>query len=99
MKSDMMKLNMILTQEEINRIQEYPNGMRIDLHGKTRKEAKRLLNNIINATLHPFTMDVIHGYNHGTALKDMIFEEDINPRIISKDVPVYNIGETILLIA
>lgn len=98
MNSDMSRLNMILTKEDIDRVQEFPDRMSVDLHGKTRKEAKKLLNNIINVILHPFTIEVIHGYNHGTALKDMIFNEEINPRIISKDVPVYNIGETILLI-
>lgn len=99
MKSDMDRLEMILTQEERDRIQEYSDRMTIDLHGKTQKEARRLLNNIINVIMHPFTMEVIHGYNHGTALKDMILTEDINPRIVSKSVPVYNIGETILSIA
>ena len=98
MNSDMGRLNMILTKEDIDRIQEYPDRMSVDLHGKNRKDAKRLLNNIINTIRHPFTMEVIHGYNHGTVLKDMIFTEEINPRIISKDAPVYNIGETILLI-
>ena len=99
MKSDMDRLEMILTKEERERIQEYPDRMTIDLHGKTQKEARRLLNNVINVIMHPFTMEVIHGYNNGRALKDMIFTEDINPRIVSKKVPVYNIGETILSIA
>ena len=98
MKDDMNRLNMILTAEDMNRIQEYPDRMSLDLHGKTKKEAKRLLNNVINIIRHPFTMEVIHGYNHGTVLKDMIFEEVINPRIVSKNVPSYNIGETYLYI-
>ena len=98
MNSDMSRLYMVLTKEDMNRIQEYPDRMSIDLHGKTRREAKRLLNNIINTIRHPFTIEVIHGYNHGTVLKDMIFDETINPRIISKDVPFYNIGETYLYI-
>lgn len=98
MNDDMNRLNMILTAEDMNRIQEYPDRMSLDLHGKTKKEAKRLLNNVINIIRHPFTMEVIHGYNHGTALKDMIFEEVINPRIVSKNVPSYNIGETYLYI-
>ena len=98
MNDDMNRLNMILTAEDMNRIQEYPDRMSLDLHGKTKKEAKRLLNNVINIIRHPFTMEVIHGYNHGTVLKDMIFEEVINPRIVSKNVPSYNIGETYLYI-
>ena len=98
MNTDMGRLNMILTKDDMNRIQEYPDRMSLALHGKTKKEAKRLLNNVINTIRHPFTMEVIHGYNHGTVLKDMIFEEMINPRIITKDVPFYNIGETILYI-
>ena len=98
MNTDMVRLNLILTQEDMKRIQQYPDRMSLDLHGKTRREAKKLLNNVINTIRHPFTMEVIHGYNHGTALKDMIFEEVINPRIISKDVPSYNIGETFLYI-
>lgn len=99
MSNDMGRLNMVLTKEDINRIQEYPDRMFVDLHGKSRKEAKQLLNNIINIIRHPFTIEVVHGYNHGTALKDMIITEEINPRIISRNVPAYNVGETILLVA
>ena len=98
MSGDMNRLKMILTEDDVNRIQELPDRMSVDLHGKTKKEAKRFLNNIINIIRHPFTMEVIHGYNRGTVLKEMIYMEDINPRITSKNGLYYNMGETILYI-
>ena len=47
----------------------------------------------------PFKLDVIHGYNGGTAIKDMLRTKEISPRIISISSPEYNPGESILEVA
>ena len=99
MGDDMDRLIIVLTKEEVDRIHEYPDGMSVDLHGKNKREAKKLLNNIINTIRHPFKMEVIHGYNHGTALKEMLYTETINPRITSKEALFYNMGKTIVSIS
>ena len=101
MSKDLDRLSMIFCKDDLERIIVHPDKEKImvDLHGKTRKEAKKFLNNIINVIRHPFTLEVIHGYNNGTVLKEMISKEEINSRIVSKVVPFYNVGETILSVA
>ena len=68
------RLKMILTQEEINRLKiTESNSEHIkiiaDVHGMKCYEARRFINNIINIVRIAFQLVIIHGYNHGTAIK------------------------------
>jgi hypothetical protein len=99
MSIDLLKMKMVFTSEDMNRIVENEDGFVVDLHGKHRHEAKVFINNIILLTNHPFNMVLIHGYNNGTVLKQMIYEETINPRIVSKRGSAYNMGQTLLRVA
>ena len=99
MSKDLCRMKILFTAEDMQRITEKEDGFKVDLHGKNRWEAKILIRNIINMVNHPFTLDVVHGYNHGIVLKTMINNEDINPRIISRKVSDYNMGETYLIVA
>ena len=99
MSGDMLKMKMLFSNDDMNRISESNDGYVVDLHGKHRCEAKVFINNIILLTNHPFTMVLIHGYNRGTVLKEMIFDEPINSRIIDKQVSAYNMGRTMLTVA
>lgn len=90
----------IFTCEEMGRISfRSANGQLViaaDVHGLTRREAKRFLNNIILLVRKAFMLVVIHGYVHGTALKTMIQNTPFNKRVVSKwDVP-WNCGVTLL---
>lgn len=67
-----------------------------DVHGLTCRQAKRFLNNIILLVRKAFTLVVIHGYVHGTAIKKMILGTPINKRIISKSGLAWNYGVTLL---
>ena len=68
----------------------------IDLHGLSRKQAYFVITAVIKLTREPFTLDLIHGFNHGTVLKSMIFENIQNPRILNKYCNPWNPGETFI---
>ena len=71
----------------------------IDLHGLRLKEAKKLIDAVITIIPVSFTLDLIHGYNHGTALKEYIHNQLDHERIIDRYCNSYNAGETFLQIA
>lgn len=68
------KLSLILTQNEMRRLQfrDKEGEIIADVHGMKCYEAKRFINNIINIAHTRIKVTVVHGYNHGTAIKDMI---------------------------
>lgn len=99
----MQKITFIMYGEDVWRanISRDENGtpvVRIDLHYMTVKEARRAINNIIAMYNFNFKLDVIHGYNHGTAIRDMI-RSDLNNKRVSNMIYPHNQGETILEIA
>lgn len=96
------KLKMLLSKEDIARMKfkNKKNRIIIDLHGMHCREAKRLINNIICIYTYENTkvkLDLIHGYNHGTRLKDMINKE-INHNKIEKVEAKNNPGKTYILV-
>lgn len=99
MNKDLQRLSTIFSSDDMNRITASEDGLQVDLHGKSRHEAKVFINNIINLINHPFVLDIIHGYNRGTVLKQMIYKEKINSRIVSRTGVRYNMGETFLMVA
>lgn len=74
---------------------EKPN-ITVDLHMLTCKEAKKLINQIIAICRFPFELSLIHGYNHGTALRTMVQSDfNENPRIKAITQQEHNEGLTI----
>ena len=103
-KSAIVKLQLILSNNELNRlkISETSNGdIRItaDVHGMKCIQAKRFINNIINVIQMVFTLIIIHGYNHGTAIKDMLATDFANAHIKANYLDPHNQGVTHLVIA
>ena len=75
-------------------------NIRMDLHELHKRDVEVLMKNLLLITKGvPFTLDLIHGYNHGTVLRDYIREELESPRIQEMYCPYYNEGETILKVA
>ena len=70
----------------------------VDLHGMRKNEAKNIINSILLMYNFEFSLMLIHGYNNGTVLKDMIQYEIHNKRITLKYMYKYNKGVTFLLI-
>ncbi|HUM85228.1 MAG TPA: hypothetical protein PLN48_15935 [Lachnospiraceae bacterium] len=95
------RLKMILTTEELNRlnIREAPGSeprIIADVHGMKCSEARRFINNIVHST---FQLIVIHGYNHGTAIKDMLATSFSNNHIADQYPDPFNRGVTHMKIA
>ena len=89
----------IFTKEELKRIRENNQyghkTLMVDLHEMTRVNAMRLLKNIIALNFREaFVMKVIHGYHHGTALKEMVRNEHISDRVSSIEGCPRNEGMT-----
>lgn len=71
----------------------------VDVHGMKCRQAEQFINNIINLAHGSFTMTVIHGYNHGTAISDMVRNKLANSHIAKRSPDKYNQGITYLMIA
>ena len=98
------RLKMVLTQSEMNRIKisESRSGkIRItaDVHGMKCYEARRFINNIINIVRIAFQLVIIHGYNHGTAIKEMLAQNFSNDHIYEQFPDPRNQVVTHMLIA
>ena len=99
----MERMTFIMRGDELRRVKvrynEYGEVMIVvDLHGMSCMEAKMVINNIIRMYGFSFTLDLIHGSNHGTAIKKLINQEIKNARIIRKYCNSWNPGETFLYI-
>ena len=98
------RLRMVLTNDELNRItvKEKATGkIRItaDVHGMKCYEARRFINNIINIVRTAFQLVIIHGYNYGTAIKEMLAQSFSNDHICEQFPDPRNQGVTHMLIA
>lgn len=98
------RLKMVLTQKELDRISISETGNRriritADVHGMKCYEARRFINNIINIVRVVFQLVIIHGYNHGTAIKEMLAQNFSNDHIYEQFPDPRNQGVTHMLIA
>lgn len=98
------RLRMVFTNEEIGRLtinEIDENNIRIvaDVHGMKCSQARRFINNIINTVRVASQLIIIHGYNHGTAIKDMLAQDFNNTHITEKHQNLYNQGVTHMFIA
>lgn len=98
------RLRMILTKEEISRVRVSQSDdaqirIIVDVHGMKCFYARRFISNIINAVRTAFQLIVIHGFNHGTAIKDMLADNFCNYHIAAQYVDSRNPGVTHMHIA
>ena len=96
----MDKLKIFLTANDRDRIsiEETTDGIlaKIDVHGLTCLEAKRIINSLIACCRIAFTLEVNHGYNSGTSIKQMIVKDKFNDRFGEMLSPHDNPGITII---
>ena len=92
------RIRLLFTDEEISRITEYgtQRKLSVDLHGMKASKAVTFLKNIILLNRDEFEIHVIHGFNHGTAIKDTIYRDAAIKRRYSLQGINWNPGETIL---
>ncbi len=80
------------------RVVKEPGRMTVDLHGLTAADAESRLEHLLsNVPAGVAEIRVIHGYNGGQALRDMVRGRLNHPRIAAK-LPALNPGETRLLL-
>ena len=96
------RLRLILSADELDRltISEIAGNITIviDVHGMKCSQARRFINNIINLIRTAFEMVVIHGYNHGMAIKNMLANQFRNEHISSKYQDENNQGITHIVV-
>lgn len=97
-------LEMVFSKEEIERISinivdTISQEVSIDVHGMTCREAKRFINNIVNLSNRTCQITVIHGFRHGTSIKDMLWNNYANPHVCGMEPTRYNQGRTILTLS
>ena len=98
------KLYLIFSTDELSRIsiKEHPGNilkLYADVHGLKCYQVKRFLNNLINIIKVSFELIVIHGFNHGTAIRDMLSDNFNNLHLVRKYVSQFNQGVTHMIIA
>lgn len=71
----------------------------LDLHGLFRDEAIKVIDKALkNADESTYQIKLIHGYNRGTSLKNMIIEEYRYHPKVRRIEPGDNLGTTILVL-
>ncbi len=97
------RLSLILTRDDMDRLQfSESNGEKeiiADVHGMKCYEAKKFVNNIVNLVRVSIKLIVIHGYNHGTAIKKMLNSEYSNPHVCQITTDNSNMGRTYIFVA
>ena len=80
------------------RVTKIGKTMEVDLHGLTEEDAKRRLEHLLSSAGRDVEeVRVIHGYNGGQVLRDMVRLKLKHPRIASKLIGL-NPGETRLIL-
>ncbi len=100
-KNVMLRFKLVFDKDSLDRVHAclQDNGalqIVADLHHLTKSRAKHFLKNIIALVRCSFSLLVIHGYTHGTVLREMVRNEDISNRIFAVAPVPYDKGQTIL---
>lgn len=97
-----MYCSAFMTQEELERMRigRSDDEIMVDLHGLSERQARRFLKNLIACMKTPFTIFAIHGYRHGTVIKNMIREKNssISRRVVRVDPCGWNPGATTMVV-
>lgn len=98
-----IRFSKVFTNEELGRITGCTNTVRgnyirVDVHGLTKSVAKRFINNIINVIRDAFNLLVVHGFQHGNVIREMLRSEFWNPKVCSLHEVISNPGVTYLVI-
>jgi len=69
-------LRSILTTEDMDRISKMDNtSVQVDVHGMNKMECRHILRTIAAAYSGRVRITVIHGFNHGTTLRDSLYDQ------------------------
>ena len=94
----------IFTLEELERIHRICRDgqawLTVDVHGMTANAAMKFIRNIV--ALHhrdDIHLTVIHGYHHGTAIKDALHVQHVSWRKVMCKEDIWNPGVTLVEVA
>lgn len=98
MENIKVRLSLILTEDDMKRLtfkdKEGEKKIIADMHGMKCKQARRFLNNLLNIIRTAVELIIVHGFNHGTAIKDMILGDFYNEHISLISPDSHNKGVT-----
>ena len=73
--------------------------VKIDLHGLNQEEAIKVIDRAIqNAGPTTYQLHLVHGYNRGTRLRTMIYDEYKYDQKVKRIIPGDNPGITVLIL-
>ena len=73
--------------------------VKVDLHGLTQEEAIKVIDRAIqNAGPTTYQLHLVHGYNRGTRLRTMIYDEYKYEPKVKRIIPGDNPGITVLIL-
>ena len=73
--------------------------IKVDLHGLRQEEAIRVIDRAsASADSSTYQIQLIHGYNRGTSLRSMIYDEYRYEKKVKRIIPGDNPGITILVL-
>lgn len=68
--------------------------IRLDVHGLTVADAKKMVSQVIAVTPYAAQICVVHGYHNGTGIRTMLRLERLSSRVYHLWTPGYNPGIT-----
>ena len=97
------RITFVLPKDEVKRLKvnegkELPE-ITVDVHGMKCVQVRKLLNNLINVVRTAIRIIVIHGFNHGQEIKNMLADDFYNDHIVNHFADVRNQGVTYILTA
>ena len=99
MAEQVKKFEVVFSWDDLARLSIVDGELYVDVHGLTCPKAQRFLKNILALLKGSVSMYIIHGYNHGCAIKEMLR----NTRLSSRNYQVlhvdWNPGMTKLVMA
>lgn len=88
------RLEMILKNDQLSRMQFGEEEVTIDLHKMKSAECCWLVRTVIASIRNGFQLNLIHGYNHGTVLKEMLRGQKMSSRVTNLYSDPWNPGLT-----
>lgn len=74
------KFEFLFPKDDLKRFSIVNGELYVDVHGMTCLEAQKFLKNVIALMKGDFCMYVIHGYNRGCAIKEMLQNTKLSTR-------------------
>lgn len=93
------RLEMILRKNQLERIHFDVDELTIDLHSMHQAECCWLVHTVIATNMNDFTLNLIHGYNRGTRLKEMLLSQNLSWRVKQMYCDPWNPGLTHIQVA